>query len=637
MTHSDTKTKLENLPTKPGVYLMKDKSSRIIYVGKAKSLRHRVRAYFQDTPPYHPKISALVSKISDFDVLATDSEMEALILESNLIKEYKPRYNVNLKDDKRYPYLKITFEVFPRVLVVRRVKKDKAKYFGPYTNVKAMRQTLRVLRRIFPVRSCNVALPSQRRVKLCLDFYIKRCLGPCEGKINEKEYREIIDNVCLFLSGRNKALLSHLKERMEHYAKRENFEMAAQIRDQIKALDSVTEKQKVADVEKVDKDIIAFAREKSEGSLPDKEWQACPPIFDRRAGAFGGKDILVVALQIREGILIGRQNFHLTAFKETEDKEILSTFLRQYYMHSVVIPPEIILPIKIDDQEMIQDWLASKRARILCLEKGKVRFLIPQRGEKVKLLEMATYNAQLSLDELLLQKSEAKRKIPQVIKSLEKDLYLSLPPRKIAAFDISNLGSSDAVGSLVFFEDGRPRKSQYRRFKIKTVEGQDDFAMMGEVVKRYFTRLTEEKKEFPDLVLVDGGKGQLSTTLETLTTLGIKNQNVIALAKRLDEVFLPGKSDSLMIPKGSASLKLLQRIRNEAHRFAVEYHRKLRKKRTIRSELDRIPGIGPARRKILLKHFGSVERIKQVSLEELLEIEGISKKVAENIYNYFHP
>jgi excinuclease ABC subunit C len=612
MVFNDIKTKLENLPTKPGVYLMKDKSGRIIYVGKAKSLRNRVRAYFQDAPPYHPKISALISKISDFDVLATDSEMEALILESNLIKEYKPRYNVNLKDDKRYPYLKVTSEPFPRVLVVRRVKRDKAKYFGPYTNVKAMRQTLRILRRIFPVRSCNVVLPSSRKIKLCLDFYIKRCLGPCEEKISEREYREIIDNVCLFLSGRNEALLSHLKERMEHYAKTENFEMAAQIRDQIKALDSVMERQKVMDVEKVDKDIIALARDKSEGS------------------AFGGKDVFVVALQIREGILIGRQNFHLAAFKESEDKEILSTFLRQYYMHSAVVPPEIILPTQIEDQEMIQGWLASKK-------EGRVRFLIPQRGEKVKLLEMATYNAQLSLDELMLQRSEAKKKVPQVIKSLEKDLYLSVPPRKIAAFDISNLGPSDAVGSLVFFEDGHPKKSQYRRFKIKTVEGQDDFAMMGEVVKRHFARLTEEKKEFPDLVLVDGGKGQLSSTVETLNTLGIKNQNVIALAKRLDEVFLPGKSDSLMIPKSSASLKLLQRIRNEAHRFAVEYHRKLRKKRTITSELDQIPGIGPARRKILLSHFGSVEKIKQADLEALQKTKGIDKKVAENIYKYFHP
>jgi len=600
----DLKTKLENLPAKPGVYLMKDASRRVIYVGKAKSLRNRVRAYFHDSPPYHPKISALISKISDFDILATDSEMEALILEANLIKEYKPRYNVNLKDDKRYPYLKVTDEPFPRVLVVRRVKKDRAKYFGPYTNVKAMRHTLRILRRVFPIRSCNYALPSFRKIKLCLDYHIKRCLGPCEEKVAQEEYREIIKNVLFFLSGKNNLLMEHLKLRMNEYSAREEFEKAASVRDQIKALESVIEKQKVADVEQVDRDIIAFAREK--------------------------KDISVVALQIREGILIGRQNFHLTGFKESTDQEILSTFLRQYYMHSVVIPPEIILPAEVGDQGMIADWLSSKR-------EGRVKIIVPQRGDKFKLLEMASYNAKLSLNELLLQRSEAKKKVPPTIRSLEKDLYLSIPPRKIAAFDISNLGPQDAVGSLVFFQDGCPKKSQYRRFKIKTVEGQDDFAMMAEVVRRYFTRLTEDKQEYPDLVLIDGGKGQLSTTVQTLNSLGVKNQSVVALAKRLDEVFLPQKSDPLMIPKGSASLKLLQRIRNEAHRFAVEYHRKLRKKRTIKSELDQIPGIGPARRKVLLKHFGSVEKIKQARLEKLLQIEDINKRVAENVYRYFHP
>ena len=604
MTHSDIKTKLENLPTKPGVYLMKDTLGKIIYVGKAKSLKNRVRAYFLDTPPYHPKISALISKISDFDILATDSEMEALILEANLIKEYKPRYNVNLKDDKRYPYLKVTDEPFPRVLVVRRVKKDKAKYFGPYTNVKAMRHTLKILRRVFPIRSCNYALPSARKIKLCLDYHIKRCLGPCEGKISQKEYWEIIKNVLLFLSGKNNLLMEHLKERMNECSAKEEFEKAASVRDQIKALESVIEKQKVADVERVDRDIIAFAREK--------------------------KDILVVALQIREGILIGRQNFHLTGFKESSDQEILSTFLRQYYMHSVVIPPEIILPGAVGDQRMIQDWLTSKR-------EGKVKILIPQRGEKAKLLEMASYNAQLSLNELLLQRSEAKKKVPATIRALEKDLYLSIPPRKIAAFDISNLGPQDAVGSLVFFQDGRPQKSRYRRFKIKTVEGQDDFAMMAEVVHRYFTRLTERKQEYPDLVLIDGGKGQLSAAVQTLNSQGINNQSVVALAKRLDEVFLPQRSEPLMIPKGSASLKLLQRIRDEAHRFAVEYHRKLRKKRIIKSELDQIPGVGPTRRKELLKHFRSIEKIKETDLEELLKLEGINKKVAENIYRHFHP
>jgi excinuclease ABC subunit C len=599
----DLKTKLKNLPPNPGVYLIKDSRGRIIYVGKAKSLRNRVRAYFHHTPPYDPKVSTLISKISDFDILATDSEMEALILEANLIKEYKPRYNVNLKDDKRYPYLKVTDEPFPRVLVVRRVKKDGAKYFGPYTNVKAMRNTLQMLRNVFPLRSCNYALPSNRRIKLCLDYHIKRCPGPCEGKISREEYKEIIKNVLLFLSGKNNLLLEHLKERMNVYSAREEFERAASVRDQIKALESVLEKQKVADLEKMDRDIIAFARKK--------------------------KDISVAALQIREGVLIGRQNFHLTGFKENTDLEVLSTFLRQYYMHSVVIPPEIILPISIADQLMIQDWLSSRR-------EGRVRILVPQRGEKVRFLEMAGYNARLSLDELLLQRSEAKKRVPATIKSLEQDLYLPISPRKVVAFDISNLGASDAVGSLVFFDDGRPKKSQYRRFRIKTVEGQDDFAMMAEVVRRYFTRLTEEKREYPDLVLIDGGKGQLSAAVQTLNNLGITDQSVVALAKRLDEVFLPERSEPLMIPKVSASLKLLQRIRDEAHRFAVGYHRELRKKRTMKSELDQIPGIGPVRKKVLLKHFGSVENIKRAGLKELSQIKGVNKRTAENIHRHLH-
>lgn len=583
---------------------MKDASGRIIYVGKAKSLKSRVRAYFHDTSPYHPKISALISKISDFDVLATDSEMEALILEANLIKQHKPRYNVNLKDDKRYPYLKVTDEPFPRVLVVRRVKKDRAKYFGPHTNVKAMRNTLKMLRKVFPVRSCNYALPSSRKIKLCLDYHINRCLGPCEGKVSPEEYREIVRDVLLFLSGKNSLLMEHLKGRMSEYSAREEFERAAQARDQLRALESVTEKQKVADVEQPDRDIVAFARD--------------------------GKDISVVALQIREGALTGRQNFHLTGLKESADSEILSNFLRQYYMHSSVIPPEIILPSAIDDQQMIENWLRSRR-------EGRVRIIVPRRGEKVRLLEMAGYNARLSLDELLLQRSEATSKVPSAVEALKKDLYLSVPPRKIAAFDISNLGPTDAVGSMVFFEDGRPKKGRYRRFKIRSVEGQDDFAMMAEVVCRYFAGLAREKKGFPDLVLIDGGKGQLSAALYALSGLGMEKQDVVALAKRLDEVFLPQRSDPLMIPKGSASLKLLQRIRNEAHRFAIQYHRKLRKKRTIGSELDRIPGVGPARRESLLKRFRSVAKIKEVDLEELSKLQGINKRVAENIYNHFHP
>jgi excinuclease ABC subunit C len=600
----DIKTKLRNLPSKPGVYLMKDLSGKIIYVGKAKSLRSRVRAYFQESTSFDPKTSALVSKISDFDVLSTDSEMEALILEANLIKEHKPRYNVNLKDDKRYPYLKVTEEPFPRVLVVRRIKKDKARYFGPYTNVKAMRHTLRLLGSIFAIRSCSWNLPSARKIKLCLDYHIKRCPGPCEGKISRKEYGETVKNILFFLSGKNKLLMEHLREKMKEHSAREEYEKAASIRDQISALESVMEKQKVADVDRVDRDIVALARE--------------------------GRDISLVTLQVREGILIGRQTFHLTASKESSDQEILSTFLRQYYMHSAVIPAEVILPGQAGDQAMIENWLSSKR-------RSKVKIVLPQRGTKIRLLDMALYNARLWLNEIRLQRSAAKSELPVAVKSLQKDLYLPTAPRRIAAFDISNLGPSDAVGSLVFFQDTRPRKSQYRRFKIKTVKGQDDFAMMEEVVSRYFNRLAEEKQKFPDLVLIDGGKGQLSAAIAAFNRLGIKNQNIIALAKRLDEIFLPDRSGPLMIPKGSASLKLLQRIRDEAHRFAVDYHRRLRGKKITKSELDQIPGIGPIRKGILLKHFGSVEQIKQAKWQDLLQTQRLGKKAAESIYSYFHP
>jgi excinuclease ABC subunit C len=599
----DLKAKLRNLPAKPGVYLMKDVGGRIIYVGKAKSLRARVKAYFQDSPPPDPKTSSLISRIADFDVLVTDSEMEALILEANLIKKHRPRYNVNLKDDKRYPYVKVTDEPFPRVMVVRRVGKDKARYFGPYTNVKAMRHTLRILRRVFSIRSCNYPLPSRKGIRLCLDYHIKRCPGPCEGKTSAEEYGETVKDILLFLSGKNSLLVKNLKQKMNEYSSREEYERAAAVRDQIHALESVTERQKVAGVDQVDRDILALARE--------------------------GRDIAAVALQIREGVLIGRQTFHLTASRESSDQEILSTFIRQYYMHSATVPQEVILPGQISDRAMIGDWLSSKRG-------SGVKIVHPQRGQKVRLLAMAVYNARLSLEEVLLQRSAARAEVPPVVKSLEKDLYLSVAPRSVVAFDISNLGPSDAVGSLVFFRDGRPRKGNYRRFKIRGIEGQDDFAMMRQVVSRHFHRLTRERQPYPDLVLIDGGKGQLQAALEALEELGIQDQNVVALAKRLDEVFLPGTSNPLMIPKGSASLRLLQRIRNEAHRFAVTYHRQLRKKGMSRSELDRIPGIGPVRRKSLLRRFGSVEEIRRAELRDLVEIQGLSKKVAERVYAHFH-
>ncbi|KPL04270.1 MAG: hypothetical protein AMJ90_01420 [candidate division Zixibacteria bacterium SM23_73_2] len=600
----DIKTKLESLPKKPGVYLMKDTKGKVIYVGKAKSLRSRVRSYFLNGTYVDPKAMALIKKIRDFDVLVTDSEMEALILESNLVKEYNPRYNVNLKDDKRYPYLKVTVdEKFPRILVVRRVQKDKAKYFGPYTNVKGMRQTLRLLRKIFPVRSCNVALPSNRRLKLCLDFYIKRCQGPCVGLVSRRDYSGMIMDVLLFLSGKNSLLLGELKKKMNELAQKEKFEEAARVRDQVKALESVMQRQKVVETKETNRDIIGFARDK--------------------------KDISCVTLQVREGVLIGRQQFYLTATKDSTNEEILSNFLRRYYMHSPLVPQEVIIPFEPGDKDILQKWLSKKSER-------KVSLFVPQKGKKSELQKMAEKNAELLLEELLLQKEQRKKKVPEMVTSLKKDLYLDTFPRSICAFDISNLGTSDAVGSLVFFSDGRPKKSEYKRFKIKTVEGQNDFAMMSEVVKRYFKRLIEEKKEFPDLVLVDGGKGQLSSALSSLLALGIEDQEIVGLAKRLDEVFLPGNKDSLMIKKGSPSLRLLQRIRDEAHRFAVSYHRVVRRKRTLKSELDSVKGIGEKRKKALLSHFGSVKNIKEASLDDLMNVEGLNKNVAETIHNYFH-
>lgn len=599
----DLQVKLENLPVQPGVYLLKDEEGKIIYVGKAKSLKNRVKSYFQSGVE-HPRTQALVSRIKDFEVLVTDSEMEALILESNLIKEHKPRYNVNLKDDKRYPYVKVTVdEPFPRILVVRRPKKDKAKYFGPYTNAKGMRQSLRLLRKLFPVRSCNHVLPAKRKIRVCLDFHIKRCQGPCEGLVSEKEYREMINTVLLFLAGKNKVLIEELKRRMSRLAEEENFEEAARVRDQLKAVESMMQRQKVVEREIIDRDIIAFARD--------------------------GSDVCMATLQVRDGVLIGRQHFYLKADKDVSDSEVMNSFLKQYYMNAAIVPQQVILPLDVEDKDIIQKWLNGKSEK-------KVELIIPQKGEKAGLLNLATQNAQLLLMELLIQKKKIKKTVPPSIVALKKDLYLPTFPRQIVAFDISNLGPSDAVGSLVFFEDARPKKSEYRKFKIKTVEGQDDFAMMEEVVRRYFFRLQEEKMKLPDLVLIDGGKGQLSSALKVLNEMGIKEISVIGLAKRLDEIFLPGKESSLMIPRSSSSLRLLQRIRDEAHRFAITYHRGLREKKVTKSELDEVEGIGKKRKKALLSKFGSVEEIKQATLEELLKTENINKKVAEKVYSYFH-
>ena len=594
------KSKLKNLPSSPGVYLFKNASGKIIYIGKAKNLRNRVRTYFQNSNRLDPKTVRLVSKVVDFDLMVTESEVEALILEANLVHEHKPRYNVALKDDKHFPYIKITSEPFPRVLIVRRLEKDGATYFGPYTSSKGMRQTVIFLSRLFTIRTCNLIIPAPegKSHKVCLDYHIKRCGGPCEGLQSEAEYKELVDSVAMVLSGKSKKLISKLEIKMQRASEKQNYEEAARVRDQIEALRSVMIKQNVDVGEVVDRDIISIARE--------------------------DRDAVAVVMQLREGVLIGRQDFQLTAEVDETDETVLETFVTQYYNHQPNMPEEVYLPYELSERKLLEKWLRHIRG-------AKVAVNTPRIGEKVRLVQLAARNARLLLDEMLIQKKRFAERTSKMVTCLKDDLKLPRSPRTMVCFDISNTGETDAVGSCVYFENGKPKKGEYRHFKIKGVMGQDDFKMMREVIGRYFFRIKDTDATAPDLVVVDGGKGQLSAALAELNYLGFAEQAVIALAKKLEEVFLPGLSDSILISKSSPSLILLKQLRDEAHRFAITYGRKVRSKRTIKSALDDIPGIGPAKRQMLLKEFGSVKRIKALGVEKLSQVKGISPKLAETI------
>nr|MBN2277083.1 excinuclease ABC subunit UvrC [candidate division Zixibacteria bacterium] len=606
MKNDQLEIKLKNLPHFPGVYLFKDRTGRIIYIGKAKSLRNRVRTYFQSLDKLEPKTARLVSMIHDLDLVVTDSEIEALILEANLVKEHRPRYNINLKDDKHFPYIKVTTnEAFPRVLIVRRLEKDKAHYFGPYTSSKGMRRTVEFLCRLFKIRSCNLTIPhpTGKVQKVCLDYRIGRCGGPCENFQTQEEYAEAVDSVLLFLSGRGRTLIDKLEKKMTHYSENMEYESAAEIRDQIEALKSVQQKQKVDAGKIIDRDIIALARE--------------------------GRDTVVVVMQIREGVLIGRQDFQLRSELDDSEAEVLSGFLKQYYNNQPNLPEEVYLPCDPGDLNLVADWLTRARGR-------RVYVLTPVKGDKLKLVDLASSNARLLLDELLIQKKGYTERIVKSVQALKDDLSLARSPRSIACVDISNTGTTDAVGSLVYFLNGKPLKSRYRHFRIKGVAGQDDFAMMREVVGRYFYRLKDENDSPPDLLVVDGGKGQLSSVRNEIESIGFENQNIIGLAKRLEEVYLPGHRDPLTIPKSSPGLLLLKRVRDEAHRFAIEYNRKVRTRRTIASALDKIEGVGPRRRDILLKHFGSVKKVRVASLKDIKAVKGIPAPIAEKIFRSLH-
>jgi excinuclease ABC subunit C len=607
MNRTETQQKLDALPKKPGVYQFKDKNGKIIYIGKAKVLRNRVRSYFQTGRMIDPKLGRLVSRIHDFEVIVTDSEMEALILEMNLVKEYKPRYNINLKDDKSFPYIRVTNELFPRIFPTRRIVRDGSKYFGPYTDVKSMRALLKTIKRIFPVRSCNYDITGQaikkKKFKICLDYHIHKCDGPCEGLTSAEEYGQVIRQIVNFINGRGKQVVQEMSDKMMALAEKRQFEQAAKLRDRIKFIENFQYKQKIVADDEKDRDVVAVAMEDED---------ACGVIF-----------------KVREGKIVGRQHFYLNGVFKDSYADVVASFVKQYYLKAEFIPEEIFLPETINEHEEIENWLSEKA-------RTAVKFVIPKQGEKAKLVAMCNKNARLLLEELQLQKARAKDKAPHAVAALQRDLRLQKPPRRIEAFDISNIQGSDPVASMVCFVDGVARKSDYRKFKIRGKQTPDDFAMMQEAVTRRYSGSLSEKMPLPDLILIDGGKGQLGAAMQALRETKRDDIPVIALAKRLDEVFAPGDPDPQNIPRTSSGLKLLQRLRDESHRFAVTFHRSLRKKRTTSSALDAISGIGPARRKALLKFFGSVDAVREASVDDLLLAENISQELALAIWEHFH-
>ncbi len=611
MTNSDRLAeRLAQLPAAPGVYLMRDARGKVIYVGKAAVLRNRVRSYFHAPSGLSEKTRRLVVEIADLEVIQTATEAEAFLLEDALIKKYQPRFNIRLRDDKRYPYLKITAEPFPRVMIVRRRARDGARYFGPYTNAKAMRATLKLAQKLFPIRTCNLALPLKNPRRPCLNYHIGRCLAPCAGLVSQEEYGRAVDGAAMLFEGRISGLVQSLRARMRDAADREQFELAARLRDQIFALNRALERQSVALPDTVDRDVIGIAI--------DGE-SACAQVFF-----------------VRGGRLSGRETFHLRAPGTPSEAEVLSAFLSQYYAAAAVVSKEVLLPVAPDDADEIADWLSSLRG-------NKVRLKVPQRGEKRRLVELACDNARYSLKREGATAALVGEEASDALAELAEVLSLSAFPQRIEAFDISNTQGGEATGSMVVFEDGRPRRDAYRRFKVHLAGKPDDYAMMREVLLRRFRRGLAELhdptvshgkfSQFPDLLLIDGGKGQLAVALSVLEELELDGIEAIGLAKRHEEIYRPGESTPLRLPPESKALLLLRHIRDEAHRFAITYHRKLREKRSLASVLDEIPGIGPKRKKALIKAFGSLEKLKQASVDEIAALPEIPRSLAELIAN----
>jgi len=595
--------KVNTIPTGPGVYLFKDEKGRVVYVGKAANLRNRVRSYFSASPTRSPKLAHLARTTADLEFIVTESEMEALVLECSLIKRYRPRYNVRFRDDKRYPYIRISWqEDFPRIQIVRRAQRDGAKYYGPFASSAAMHQTLDSLRRIFPYVTCRRKLAGTDQ-RPCLYYYIRRCLAPCIGAISQEEYRALIEGVCLFLEGKQEAILDSLRRQMEEAARDLDFERAASLRDQIRGIERAMEKQRIVFRTKVDQDVIALAR---------RDGEACVQVFF-----------------VRGGKLIGRESFLLEGTEGEETKEVLASFLKQFYDAVAYIPSEILLGSEIDEASVIRAWLEERRG-------AKVALSLPRRGKKRGLVKLAEENAAQTLAHLEAQEAIDEEKALASLTDLQERLELEALPLRIEAYDISNIQGVAATGSMVVFQKGLPQREAYRHFRIKSVQGANDYAMMREVLRRRFSRALEEESAWatlPDLVVIDGGKGQLNAALEVLAGDGLEVP-AVALAKAREEIYLPESDRPLRLPEDSPALQLMKRVRDEAHRFALGYHQKLREQRSLATILEEIPGVGPKRRRALLKHFGSLEAIRQASLQELAAVEGMNEAVAQKVRDF---
>ncbi|MEC8930090.1 MAG: excinuclease ABC subunit UvrC [Candidatus Latescibacterota bacterium] len=608
LTLSETmRHKLDTLPSAPGVYLMKDETGKILYVGKAKSLRSRVRSYFQESgvSGRGARIELMVRRVADLDVILTQTEQEALILEATQIKAHKPRYNINLKDDKKYPFIRITDEPFPRIFWTRDVMKDGSRYLGPYSSARQMRMMLDVMHRIFPVRSCRYDLPDPK-VKLCMEYQIHRCEGPCEGIVSQIDYRKSVNQAVRFLRGDKTSVIRELRERMATASEELKFEVAARCRDQIEALEVYQHRQKMVLEEQIDRDIIGLARHDDE---------ACCTV-----------------LEVREGRVVGDKHHFLGGVIEASDAEIISAFIRLFYLQSDFIPRQIHVNVALSDGEELAAWLTSK-------SDVKVTVAAFQRGLKAQAQELAVSNAAHMLEERRLKREALRDRVPQSVHSLQRDIGSPTLPRRIEGIDISNFQGTDTVGSLVVMIDGKPKRSEYRHFRIRSEseQGPDDFASIHEVVTRRISGLRRRGEALPDLLMIDGGKGQLSNAIDALRQLEIYDLPVVGLAKRLEEIFVPGESEPLLLPRASASLRLLQVLRDEAHRFAVTHHRKLRTKRTIASGLDDIPGIGPKRRQALLREFGSVRQLREADPEQIAAVKGVSLKLANQLKEHLQP